>query len=131
MGFLFRWLAALGLLALTYNPTGLSYAHWAQAGFADRKSLVVLAGLVLFAAYAVYLRATLRSIGALGMILVAALVAALLWVLYDWGWLALDNGALNQWLGILALSVILGVGLSWSIIRQAISGQADVDDSDS
>lgn len=130
MGFLFRWLAALLLLVLSYNPTGLSYAHWAERNFAGQKSLVVLAGLLLFIGYVVYLRATLRSIGAFGMLLVAALVAALLWVLYDWGWLRLDNGATNQWLGLLALSVVLGVGLSWSIIRQAISGQADVDDKD-
>jgi len=130
MGFLFRWLAALVLLALTYNPTGLSYAHWAERAFSSDTSLVVLGGLVLFVGYVVYLRATLRSIGAFGMLLVAALVAALLWVLYDWGWLTLNNGAFNQWLGLLALSIVLGVGLSWSIIRQAISGQADVDDAD-
>ena len=130
MGFLIRWLAALVLLVLTYNPTGFSFAHWAERSFATDRSLVVLAGLLLFVGYAVYLRATLRSIGAFGMILVAAIVAALLWVLFDLGWLSLDNATFNQWLGILALSVVLGVGLSWSIIRQAISGQSDVDDVD-
>jgi hypothetical protein len=29
-----------------------------------------------------------------------------------------------------ALSVVLGVGLSWSFVRRAISGQVDVDDTD-
>lgn len=130
MGFLIRWLAALILVAVTYNPTGMSYVHWAERAFATETPLVVLAGLLLVVGYAVYLRATVRSIGAFGMILVAAVVAALLWVLFDLGWLRLDNGALNQWLGILALSVVLGTGLSWSIIRQAISGQSDVDDAD-
>jgi hypothetical protein len=32
------------------------------------------------------------------------------------------------WLGILALSLILGIGLSWSILRQRLSGQASVDE---
>ena len=92
--------------------------------------MVLLLGLLLMIGYIVYLRATLRSIGAIGMVLVAAVVGALIWVLYDWGWLTLENSALNMWIGILALSAVLGIGLSWSIMRRRISGQADVDDVD-
>jgi hypothetical protein len=51
-------------------------------------------------------------------------------VLYDFGWLNLENQAANLWLGLIALSLVLGVGLSWSHIRRAISGQADMDDVD-
>ena len=58
------------------------------------------------------------------MLLVLALVGALLWVLYDFGVLSLDNTGLNVWLGLLALSLVLGVGLSWSHVRRALSGQA-------
>jgi len=65
------------------------------------------------------------------MLLVLALVGALLWVLYDFGVLSLDNTGLNVWLGLLALSLVLGVGLSWSHVRRALSGQADMDDVDS
>lgn len=130
MGFVLRWLAAFALLAVTFNPTRWNYYRWAEANYGVQLPLTVLFGLVLFLAYAVYLRATLRSIGALGMVLVAALVASILWVMYDWGWLSLANPSFNIWLGILALSVVLGVGLSWSILRQKISGQADVDDVD-
>ena len=63
-----------------------------------------------------------------GIVLVAAIVGALIWVLIDYGILTLQNPSLNLWLGILALSVVLGVGLSWSIIRQGLSGQATVDE---
>ena len=59
-----------------------------------------------------------------------ALVGALLWVLYDMGLLDLQNSSLNTWLGLLALSVVLGIGLSWSHVRRALSGQADMDDVD-
>lgn len=130
MGFILRWLAALGLLSATFNPTEWNYATWAQANWSEQMALTVLLGLLLLVGYIIYLRATLRSIGLFGMLLVLALVAALLWVLYDYGYLTLDNAATNTWLGIVALSLVLGVGLSWSHVRRALSGQADMDDID-
>ena len=62
------------------------------------------------------------------MLLVVALVGSSLWVLYDLGILRLDNRSFNLWLGLVALSFVLGISLSWSIFRRAVSGQADVDD---
>ena len=61
------------------------------------------------------------------MALVLAVVGALLWVLYDFGLLSLENYDVNVWLGILALSIVLGVGLSWSHRRRALSGQSHMD----
>ena len=130
MSFVLRWTFAFVLIAATYNPTELNFLRWAQSNYVEPLPLTVLLGLILTIAYIIYLRATLRSIGALGMFLVLAVVAALLWVLYDFGLLALDNTDAMVWLGILALSVVLGIGLSWSFVRRALSGQFDVDDSD-
>ncbi|MBU2982752.1 hypothetical protein KO498_13125 [Lentibacter algarum] len=130
MGFILRWLAALGLLTATFNPTEWNYAKWVQANWSEQMALSVLFGLLLLIGYIIYLRATLRSIGLFGMLLVLALVAALLWVLLDYGWLSLDNAQTNTWLGIIALSLVLGVGLSWSHVRRSLSGQADMDDID-
>lgn len=130
MGFLVRWVFALVLVAATFNPTQYNYIGWAMRNFDSQLPLALLLGLLLLVGWIVYLRATLRSIGAVGMGLIAAIVAALLWVLYDYGVLNLDNPALNAWLGILALSAVLGIGLSWSIVRRKLSGQADVDDVD-
>jgi hypothetical protein len=90
--------------------------------------LTLLMGLLLAVGYLVYIGATLRSIGAFGIMLVAAIVGALVWVLIDYGVLTLQNPQLNLWLGIFALSVVLGIGLSWSILRQKLSGQATVDE---
>lgn len=128
MGFLLRWLFAFALIAATYNPTEWNYVRWAMTDGQDRLSLVVLAGLVLLVGYVIYLRATLRSIGAFGMVLILALVSALLWVLYYFGLLDLGNRDLTVWIGIFALSTVLGIGLGWSIVRRRLSGQADVDD---
>ncbi|SLN15858.1 hypothetical protein PEL8287_00691 [Roseovarius litorisediminis] len=130
MGFVLRWLVAFGLLSATFNPTELNYTRWAQNNFSDQMPLAVLLGLLLLVGYIIYLRATLRSIGGFGMGLILAIVAAVLWVLYDYGILSLENRSLNVWLGLLALSSVLGIGLSWSHVRRKISGQADMDDVD-
>ncbi len=130
MGMILRWLFAFLLLALTYNPTRWNFVSWSQANYGDYLSVTVLMGLVLAIGYIVYLRATVRSIGMFGMLLVLAVVGALLWVLYDFGLLTLNNKNQNVWLGILALSLVLGIGLSWSHVRRSLSGQADMDDVD-
>ena len=123
MSFLLRWLFAFVLLAATYNPSQVNYVRWAMNNTDGNLPLVVLFGIVLLIGYIIYLRATLRSIGVFGMALVLGLVAAILWALLD-----LSDPKLSTWIGIFALSLVLGVGLSWSIIRRKLSGQVDMDD---
>ena len=130
MGFVMRWVFAFLLLAATFNPTEYNYIDWVRDFGGQNMSIAALLGLVLLIGYIIYLRATLRSIGTFGMILVMAVVGALLWVLYDFGILRLDNASFNVWLGLIALSFVLGIGLSWSHVRRALSGQADMDDVD-
>lgn len=130
MTFLVRWLIAFVLLTATWNPTQWNFVRWVADNGTANLPVSVLAGLILLIGYVIYLRATLRSIGPIGMGLVAAVFLALLWVLYDWGVLNPENSVINQWLAILVSSLVLGIGLSWSIFRRRISGQADVDDVD-
>ena len=130
MGFLLRWAFAFILLAATYNPTEWNFVRWGMANWETNLPVTVLIGLVLLVGYIVYLRATLRSIGVFGMLLVLAVVGAGFWVLYDLGVLRLDNSSFNVWLALGALSFVLGIGLSWSHVRRALSGQADMDDVD-
>lgn len=125
-----RWAFALILVAATFNPSGFSYIHWAQTQWQTQMPLVVLAGLLLLVGYIIYVRATLRAIGAFGIILIAAIFAALVWVGIDYGWLRLENSQAMSWVMILGASIVLGIGLSWSIIRRRLSGQSDVDDVD-
>jgi len=129
-GFLLRLMAAFVLLVATFNPTEANYVTWARANYAEQTSLTVLLGLLLIVGYIVYLRATLRSIGAFGMIMVLAIAAATIWVLNDYGLLTLKDTSQLVWLALVALSLVLGVGLSWSHVRRRLSGQADMDDVD-
>lgn len=130
MGFVIRWIFAFVLLAATYNPTQWNYVRWSMENADTNLSMTVLLGLVLFVGYIIYLRATLRSIGIFGMILILAVVGTLLWVLFDQGVISLDNPTINTWIAIVAMSVVLAVGLSWSIVRRKLTGQADMDDVD-
>jgi len=130
MAFLTRWLIAFCVLAATWNPTPWNFYRWAVENWETQMPVTVLAGLVLLVIYVVYLRATMRSLGPIGMALVVAVFAALIWVLIDWGWLQSGNSEINQWLSIIAASLVLGIGLSWSILRRRISGQVDIDDVD-
>lgn len=128
MGFFLRWMFAFALVAATYNPTRWNFLGWAARNWQDELPLTVLIGLLLLIGYIIYIRAALRSIGGFGIFLVMSVFAALVWVLEDHGLLSLDNSAFNFWMAILALSLVLGVGLSWSMVRRMLTGQIDVDD---
>lgn len=128
MAFLIRWLIAFVLLAVTWNPTPMNFTRWALENWETQMPMVALGAIVLIIGYIVYLRATMRSIGPFGMLLVVALFAAVVWVLIDMGVLETGNSVTNQWLAIVLASLVLGVGLTWSILRRKISGQVDIDD---
>lgn len=127
-GFILRWICAFGLLAGTYNPTDYNFTAWALGDGEKQWSVIVLAGLILLIGYIIYLRATLRSIGAFGMVLVLAVIGALIWVAVDLGWLNLANPTANIWIALAAMATVLAVGLNWSHVRRRVSGQSDVDD---
>ena len=129
-GFLLRFLFALLLVMLTYNPSGYSYVHWLKNNFSDFSPLLGLAGISLIIGWVIYIRATLRSLGLIGLILAVLFFAAILWLFIDWGWLSLKNVTVINWVVPVLISAILAVGISWSHIRRKISGQVDADDVD-
>ncbi len=130
IGFLLRWVAAVALVFATYNPTKWNFIAWATKNWELQLPIIALLGILLVIGYVIFLRATFRSIGIFGIILVVALIAAVIWVLASQGWLSLEDTTLMTWVGLTAVSFVLAIGLSWSIVRRVISGQADVDDVD-
>ncbi|QMU57242.1 MAG: hypothetical protein GKR98_02880 [Boseongicola sp.] len=128
MGFLLRWAAAFVLLVATFNPTDVNYVRWALASWQEQMPLAVLFGLVLAVGYVLFLTAMLRGIGQFGAVLVLAVIGALIWVLFDFGLLSLDNRSALTWIALLALSFVLAVGMYWGILWRRISGQLEVDD---
>ncbi len=129
-GFLLRFLFALLLVMLTYNPSGYSYSHWLQTSFSNFGPLLGIAGISLIIGWVIYIRATLRSLGLIGLILAALFFSAIMWLLIDWGWLGLNNVTAMSWVILVLISAVLAVGISWSHIRRKWSGQIDSDDID-
>ncbi len=123
-----RFLAAVLLILATYNPEGFSYYHWALAGLPDFDALKAFAGVVLLIAWTVFLRATMRSLGAFGLALALAFFGTLVWLLIEYAGLPTDSVRVVSYLVIFVLSGVLAAGLSWSLVRRRVSGQLDVDD---
>lgn len=130
IGFALRFLFALVLVLATFNPTGYSYFHWIATDFPAIDAVKALAGVVLLIGWVVFLTATLRSLGAIGVILALAFFAALVWVAVQFGWLEAQNTRSFLWIGLVVASAILAMGMSWSHIRRRLTGQADVDEVD-
>ena len=130
ISFLLRVVFALVLVLLTFNPSDYSFFDWVQDGFANGNlgPEHLLAGVVLAIGWAIYLRATFRALGPVGLVLAAALVGALVWLFIDLGWLAADSTKAITWIALVCIAVLLGIGLSWSHVRRRLAGQFDVDD---
>ena len=125
--FLLRLIFALALVLLTFNPTGHSYYHWLADGFPSVQPLEAIAGIALLIGWVFFVRSTLAAMGTLGLVLMLALFAAVVWWVVSQGWLDVSNRSTMAWVVLLILGLVLGVGISWPHVRQRISGQASVD----
>jgi hypothetical protein len=90
--------------------------------------LMAITGVCLLIGWVIFLRATLRSLGPLGVILTSALFGAILWLVVDKGWIAPDSFTAISYIVLVLLSTILATGMSWSHIRRRMTGQFDVDE---
>ena len=128
LGFLLRLLVASALVFATYNPSGKSYYHWLSENISAPTPMIALTGILLLIGWTIFLRATLRSLGPFGLLLAAAFLGVLLWMMIDWGWFNADSLTAVTYIILVVLSGILAIGVSWSHIRRRITGQIDVDD---
>lgn len=125
-GVIVRIALAIALVLATYNPSGHSFYHWLSEPPAGITAIKGLLGVVLLIGWAVSLRTVHVALGALGVILGVALLAALAWVFVEQRWLDLNTPSAVAWLALLILGTVLGLGLSWSLIRARFTGQLEV-----
>ena len=123
-----RWLIALILVLVTFNPTSYSYVQWLASSWDTDIPLKLLVGVILLICYLIFLRATWRSIGPIGVGLLVVLFGALAWVVIEYTAVDATNITLITWALLVVVATILAVGLSWSHIRRRLTGQLDVDD---
>jgi hypothetical protein len=130
VSFLIRWVVALILVFATFNPTPYSYYRWVTAPGDGNLALQALVGVALLILYVIFMRATWRSIGPIGLALAVALFGAIVWVMIDVGLLDADRPKIMTYVILVVLATILAVGISWSHIRRRMTGLADIDDVD-
>ena len=125
-----RFVAALILVFATYNPEGYSYFHWGVMEIDSFTALKAFSGVVLLIGWVIFIRATLNSLGLIGLVLAIGFFGTLLWIIVDWGWVPLDSVKLLSYIILTMASAILATGMSWSFIRRKMSGQYDIVDGD-
>lgn len=130
LGVLWRVALAMALVFLTYNPTGASYFHWALTDFSTFSALKALAGALLLAGWVFYLKAALSSLGFIGVILLLLILGAVVWLLVEQQILDPNQPGVLSWGILVIVGLVLGIGLSWSLLRRRLTGQVDVDEID-
>jgi hypothetical protein len=132
IGFLWRFIAALVLVLLTYNPSGHSAYHWITSAIAESAfgplHLILVAVLVI--GWVVFWIATWRALGTLGVVLAILLLGAIIWLLFDIGLLASHSVSAITWISLVCLSAVLAIGMSWSHFWRRMTGQINVEDVD-
>lgn len=127
-GVALRFLFALLLVLLSYNPSGYSYFHWVYNSLSDITPYIVIAGLILLIGWGVYIKATLNSLGIVGILVLSALFASLIWLFIYWGFLSVTDISAMAWAIEVLLAALLAVGMCWSHFTRRMSGQVDVDE---
>ena len=89
-----------------------------------------MVGVALLIGWVILLAATQRSLGTFGLLLGGSLLGGVVWLLIDIGWLDIETVSSATWVGLLCVSVLLAVGLSWSHVWRRVTGQFEVDADD-
>lgn len=122
-----RVLFAVALVLLTWNPSGWSYVDWALRDRSAFDAVKAFFGVLLFGGWVFCVRSAWVSLGAVGLVLVGALLATVVWMLVQFGVVEPGSTKTLLWIVLVAVGVVLGVGLSWSKVRQHATGQVEAD----
>lgn len=126
LGVLTRIALALALVLLTFNPTGYSFFHWIAAPPPGLTAVKALAGVALLIGWVLCVRSAFVALGWLGVGLGAALLGTLVWLLIDFKIIDATGGSALTWIALAVVGTLLGIGLSWSLIRARMTGQVEV-----
>lgn len=129
-GISLRLLFALALVLLTYNPTEYSFIDWVINPNETPLVYKVISGILLLIGWAIYIRATLNSLGVIGIGLAAALFGCVVWLFIEWGLFSATNVSAMAWAIEIIMAIILTLGMCWAHIRRILSGQVTTDEAE-
>ena len=119
---------AVVLVLLTWNPSGVVVRRLGAA-----RPLGVRRGEGLLRRAAARRLGVLRALGVgvagrrSAWCWSALLLATIVWMLVQFGVVRADSSNTLAWIAIVAVGIALGVGVSWSKVRQSVSGQVEAD----
>jgi len=122
-----RVVFAFALVLRTWNPSGWSYVDWALRDRSAFDAVKAFFGVLLFGGWVFCVRSAWVSLGAVGLVLVGALLATVVWMLVQFGVVEPGSTKTLLWIVLVAVGVVLGGGLSWSKVKQRATGQVETD----
>jgi Family of unknown function (DUF6524) len=137
-GFGLRLLFALVLVYATYNPWGRSYVHWIlgtwetanPSSWFSSPALKFVIGIALAIAWVLYANTTRRSLGGVGILLIVALCAGVIWLLLEQGVASMSSVPALTHISLIVVALVMAIGMSWSHVRRRLTGQIDTDEVD-
>lgn len=128
--FIVRFIFALIVVFASYNPEGVSYYHWISEALPEFSVIKAFIGVILLIGWIILIRATLGSLGLIGILLAGAFFGLAIWLIIDVLGLSTDNIRVISYIVEIMLASVLSIGVSWSHVRRRISGQVDTDELD-
>lgn len=113
-----------------WNPWGFSlYDMWVGASRMPTSAKLIIT-LIVGAFIMLLVTETYRSLGRVGLFVYLAIVAAILWLCYDLGWLSMDNLDSAQYWAQIPIAFLLTLGSQATKLYRAATGRVGVDDPD-
>ena len=97
-GVVVRIVLALVLVMITFNPSGWSFYHWITAPPAGITAVKAFAAVLLLIGWLVCLRTAYVAIGLIGAVLLAILLATVVWMLIDYHIIDVAGRAAMVWI---------------------------------
>jgi hypothetical protein len=115
------------LVLATFNPSGWSFYHWMSSPPTGITAVKAFAAVVLLIGWVICLRAAYVALGLVGAVLAALLLVTVVWMLMQYHVIDVTARSTMVWIALLIAGIVLGLGLSWSLIRARATGQVEVD----
>ena len=126
--FIVRFVFAIIVVFASYNPEGYSYYDWVSRDISSFNVYKAFVGVILLIGWAIMIRATVMSLGMIGLLLAIAFFGLLIWLIIDVFNLTTDSVRAISYIVEVMIASVLSIGVSWSHIRRRISGQVDTDE---
>lgn len=126
--FIVRFIFAIIVVFASYNPEGHSYFHWIYEDLPAFSVLKAFIGVILLICWIILIRATLGSLGYIGILLAAAFFGLAIWLIIDVFGLSTESFRVITYIVSIMLASVLSIGISWSHVRRRLSGQVDTDE---